>query len=129
VGEQRFALARYSPNGRLDTSFGGDGKVTTDFTHLHDDAGDVSIQQDEKILVGGQAGYRLNRAANSRFALARYNINGSLDLSFSGDGKLSTNFTRKEDSANRITIQEDEKIVAAGYAGGAAAFAIARYLP
>ena len=126
---KRFALARYSPNGSLDTSFGGDGKVTTDFTHLHDDAVDISIQQDEKILIGGQAGYRLNRAANSQFALARYNTNGSLDPSFSGDGKLSTNITRKDDGANRIMIQEDEKIVAAGYAGGATTFAIARYLP
>jgi len=126
---KRFALARYSPNGSLDTSFGGDGKVMTDFTRLQDDAGDVSFQQDEKILVGGVAGYRLNRAANSHFALARYDTNGSLDLSFSGDGKLSTNFTRKDDGANRIMIQEDEKIVAAGYTGGGATFAIARYLP
>jgi uncharacterized delta-60 repeat protein len=126
---KRFALARYSPNGSLDTSFGGDGKVITDFTRLHDEAIDVSFQQDEKILVGGEAGYRLNRAANSRFALARYNTNGSLDQSFSGDGKLATNFTRKEDGASRILAQQDEKIVAAGYAAGGATFAIARYLP
>jgi uncharacterized delta-60 repeat protein len=26
-----FALARYNPNGSLDTSFSGDGKQTTDF--------------------------------------------------------------------------------------------------
>ncbi len=26
-----FALARYTSNGNLDTSFSGDGKVTTDF--------------------------------------------------------------------------------------------------
>lgn len=126
---KRFALARYSPNGSLDTTFGGDGKVLTDFTPLHDDAGDVSFQQDEKILVGGVAGYRLNRASNSQFALARYNTNGSLDLSFSGNGKLSTNFTRKDDGVNRIAIQDDGRIVAAGYAGGGATFAIARYLP
>jgi uncharacterized delta-60 repeat protein len=126
---KRFALARYSPNGSLDTSFGGDGKVLTDFTHLHDEAVEVSFQQDEKILVGGVAGYRLNRAANSQIALARYNTNGSLDQSFSGNGKLSTNFTRKDDGANRIAIQEDGRIVAAGYAGGGAKFAIARYLP
>jgi uncharacterized delta-60 repeat protein len=126
---KRFALARYSPNGRLDTTFGGDGKVMTDFTRLHDEAIDVSFQQDEKILVGGEAGDRLNRRANSQFALARYNTNGSLDLSFSGNGKLFTNLTRKEDAASRILAQQDEKIVAAGYAAGGATFAIARYLP
>jgi uncharacterized delta-60 repeat protein len=126
---KKWALARYNTDGSLDTSFSGDGKVLTDFTSRHEDASDVSIQQDGKIVAGGDAGYRFNRTADSKLALARYNTNGSLDSSFSGDGKVSTNFTRKEDGAARIAIQGDGKIVAAGWAGGFATFAIARYLP
>ena len=33
----KFGLARYNPNGTLDTSFGGDGKVTTNFSTIADD--------------------------------------------------------------------------------------------
>jgi uncharacterized delta-60 repeat protein len=126
---KKWALARYNTDGSLDTSFSGDGKVMTDFTSRHEDASDVSIQQDGKIVAGGDAGYRFNRTADSKLALARYNTNGSLDSSFGGDGKVFTNFTRKEDGAARIAIQGDGKIVAAGWAGGFATFAIARYLP
>ena len=126
---KKWALARYNTDGSLDTSFSGDGKVMTDLTSRHEDASDVSIQQDGKIVAGGDAGYRFNRTADSKLALARYDTNGSLDPSFGGDGKVFTNFTSKEDNAARIAIQGDGKIVAAGWAGGFATFAIARYLP
>ncbi len=85
--ENDFALARYNPNGSLDPSFSGDGKQTTDFGG-NDAAIGVAIQGDGKIVtVGGAAG-----PGFSDFALARYNPNGSLDTSFSGDGKQTTDF-------------------------------------
>ena len=77
-----FALARYNPNGTLDTSFSGDGRQMTDFG-----SGD------------GAAGWRSRQtarssqsapAAGSYFAIARYNPNGTLDTTFSGDGKQTT---------------------------------------
>ena len=45
-----FALARYNPNGSLDTSFSGDGKQTTDFGGF-DQAKAVAIQGDGKIVA------------------------------------------------------------------------------
>ena len=53
-----------------------------------DGASDVAIQADGKIVavVSGSS------AAGDDFALARYNPNGSLDPSFSGDGKQTTDF-------------------------------------
>ena len=85
-----FALARYNPNGSLDTSFSGDGKQTTDFGFGADDgATAVALQGDGKIVAVGRAG---GRATGNDFALARYNPNGSLDTSFSGDGKQTTDF-------------------------------------
>ena len=53
----------------------------------------------------------------SDFALARYNPNGSLDTSFSGDGKRSTGFGG-DDAANAVALQADGKIVAAGRGAG-----------
>jgi uncharacterized delta-60 repeat protein len=118
--------------GQLDTGFGGDGRVTTDFTRGDDVAFDVAIQADGKVIAAGTANYR---GANARFALARYDTNGALDATFGGDGKVTTNFTSAWDGAFSVAIQPaDGKIVVAGEAGGtgpaesaAARFALARY--
>src|SRR2546426_376342 len=83
-----FGLARYNPNGLLDPSFSGDGRQTTDFGG-YDQAEGVAIQSDGKIVAVGLAG---GGATGNDFALARYNPNGTLDPSFSGDGRQRTDF-------------------------------------
>jgi uncharacterized delta-60 repeat protein len=110
-GTHDFALARYMPDGSLDTSFDGDGKLTTDLGGGV--AYSVALQPDGKIVAagGGAAG----------FALARYLPNGSLDASFDGDGKLTTDLG----VSYGVVLQPDGKIVAAGR--GAGGFALARY--
>lgn len=123
----KFVLLRYNADGTLDPSFGGDGKVTTDFTRREDAAWGVAIQADGKIVAAGDAGFR---TGNSRFAVARYNIDGTLDTSFGGDGKVTTQFTRKDDPVSGLVIQADGKIVVAGSAawnGTNPNFALARY--
>jgi uncharacterized delta-60 repeat protein len=59
-----FALARYNEDGSLDTSFGDDGKVTTDFGRTVDQAFALAIQRNGKIALAG--------SADGDFALARY---------------------------------------------------------
>ena len=120
-----FALARYNSNGSLDTTFDGDGKVTTDFGNSGDVVHSVAIQSDGKIVV---AGYRWN-GSNGDFALARYNSNGTLDATFDGDGKVTTDFGNSEDAARSVAIQSDGKIVVAGTIanGSNSDFALARY--
>ncbi len=81
-GSADFALARYNPDGSLDTSFSGNGRQTTDFGG-GDDANGVALQGDGKIVVAGTT----TATGEGDFALARYNPDGSLDTSFSGDGK------------------------------------------
>jgi uncharacterized delta-60 repeat protein len=120
-----FALARYNSNGSLDTTFDGDGKVTTDFG-AGDSAYSVAIQSDGKIVVGGTS-YSYNGSGN--FALTRYNSNGSLDTTFDGDGKVTTDLGSSHDEAYSLAIQSDGKIVVAGssYNGSNWDFALARY--
>lgn len=60
------------------------------------------------------AGYRENEESTD-FALTRYNGNGSLDTSFDGDGKLTTDFGTSYDKANSVVIQSDGKIIVAGF--------------
>ena len=116
-----FALARYNADGSLDASFGAGGLLTTDFGNF-DSANGIVIQPDGKIVVAGVGG--------NRFALARYNADGSLDTSFDGDGKVMTEFNGENiESANGLVLQANKKIVAIGtiYTDHAPYFALARY--
>jgi uncharacterized delta-60 repeat protein len=128
--DPKWALARYNPDGTLDTTFGGgDGRVTTNFTSHEDAIYGVAIQSDGKIVAAGDAGLR---TGNSKFALARYEANGTLDPSFGGDGKVRTNFTTGDDPVSSLVLQPtSEEIVVAGGAAQNRAnpkVAIARYL-
>ena len=115
-----FAVARLNADGSLDTSFSGDGKETTDFGSGGELAYDVALQPDSKIVVSG--------VSNFDFALARYNSDGSLDTSFSGDGKVTTSFPSFYGAAN-MDLQPDGKIVVAGYGPGTfgSSFGAVRY--
>jgi uncharacterized delta-60 repeat protein len=122
-----FALLRYNTDGSLDTSFDGDGKVTTDFGNSQDDAFDVAIQTDGKIIAVGTTFNSLTGTGDD-FAIARYNINGSLDTSFDGDGKVTTTIIgTSSDEVRAVAIQADGKIVVAGQSIGG--FAVVRYNP
>jgi len=122
-----FVLARYSPGGSLDSSFGAGGKVTTDFGGVGGRANAVILQPDGKIVAAGLSAYATNPAA---FALARYNTDGSLDSSFGTGGKVTTSFGGLYgDLANALVLQPDGKIVAAGTDEATSwDFALARYL-
>ena len=113
VSGSDFAVARYNADGSPDTTFDSDGKLTTDFSGLDDQAADVAVQGDGKIVV---TGYSTVRTGNENFALARYNADGSLDTTFDGDGKLTTDFAGNTDKAMGMAVQADGKIVAGGHA-------------
>ena len=52
---------------------------------------------------------------------------GTLDPSFSGDGKTMTDFSPQDDFVWDVALQSDGKIVAAGGSADGASFALARY--
>lgn len=87
-----FSVVRYNTDGSLDTSFDGDGKVTTKISTSFSpvDVGKaVALQPDGKIIVAGDS----RDDIGNHFALARYNQDGSLDTldtSFNGTGKVTT---------------------------------------
>ncbi|MFM7426020.1 MAG: DUF4347 domain-containing protein [Elainella sp.] len=121
-GTYDFALVRYNSDGTLDTSFGIDGKITTDFNNQNDFANSIVLQNDGKLVVAGAA---RNAAGNNDFALARYNSDGTLDTSFGIDGKIITDLDGKQDGGSSIALQSDGKLVVAGGSDGK--FAIVRY--
>jgi uncharacterized delta-60 repeat protein len=64
-----FALTRYNPNGSLDTTFGGDGKLTTAFSAGPVQASSAAIQADGRIVLVGSP---YNGSNNADFVMARY---------------------------------------------------------
>jgi uncharacterized delta-60 repeat protein len=120
-----FAAARYNPDGSLDTSFDVDGKVTTDFDGSADRAFDVAIASDGNVVLAGSS---YQGPTYTDFALVRYLSDGSLDPSFDGDGRVTTDFTNNTDQAYSVAIASDDSIVVAGIAYQAPyEIAVARY--
>ncbi|HMS43170.1 MAG TPA: delta-60 repeat domain-containing protein, partial [Pyrinomonadaceae bacterium] len=105
-----FALARYNPNGSLDTSFDTDGIVVTQVGASEEEAFAVAIQPDGKIILAGQAII----GASTDIAVVRYNPNGSLDTTFDADGIVTTPIGTGTELARSIAIQTDGKIIVAG---------------
>ncbi|MDQ4121300.1 MAG: winged helix-turn-helix domain-containing protein [Acidobacteriota bacterium] len=95
-----------------------DGKTTTDFGSKSAKAQAIALQSDGKIVVGGWAG---ENQGTSDFAVARYKLDGSLDESFDGDGKVITALSPYTDYVYDVTIQPDGKILAAGFCSSAPA--------
>ena len=123
--DEDFAAVRYHPDGTPDLAFSGDGRQTTDFGGRFEAPTGVALQGDGKIVAVGDAG-----GHDDAFGLLRYNPNGTLDPSFSGDGKQRTGFGGYQDGAAAVAVQGDGKIVAVGHAGGVYTdFALARYNP
>jgi uncharacterized delta-60 repeat protein len=133
-GQRDFALARFTASGALDTTFGTNGRVTTDFGFSQDDeANGLVVQSDGKIVVAGVA----SNNQVSAFGLARYTAAGVLDTtfgvgtgSFGPSGTVTTNFLGGPDGANAIALQSDGKLVVAGFATAPSEnrlFAAARY--
>ena len=86
-----FALARYNADGNLDATFGTGGTVTTAFGSAveSDSANAVVLQADGKIVAAGSAQIGTQSFA---FGLARYNPDGSLDMTFATSGKTTAAF-------------------------------------
>jgi uncharacterized delta-60 repeat protein len=112
------AVARLNPDGTLDTTFGTNGAVTTLFSGQGGRSFGVAIQADGKIVTAGTI---FGGNASSRFGVARYNTDGSLDTTFGVGGKVEVDFPGSYDGAYDVAIQGN-KIVVAGMTGRAGTF-------
>ncbi len=118
------AVVRLNTDGSLDTSFGGDGIVTTNIEHRFWGYKPL-IQTDGKILLGGWAEMF---STGLDFAVVRYNTDGSLDTTFGGGDGIATHaWTTTHDLGYPIALQPDGKIVQVGYYNPDREFLVARF--
>ncbi|MDQ4097109.1 MAG: hypothetical protein M3144_04485, partial [Actinomycetota bacterium] len=113
--------------GSLDLSLDGDGKVVTALAGS-DQASAVVIQPDGRIVV---VGFSVREGTGSDFTVVRYNVDGSLDATFGGDGVVLTPIGpgASRDEAFAVALEPDGRIVVAGdtYEGSTSHAALARF--
>lgn len=123
--DDNFFAMRFHTTGTLDTTFSGDGKVSTDLGGT-DYAYAMALQPDNRILVAGSRGL----ATVTTLAVLRYNTDGSLDTTWNGTGQVFTPVLLHSE-ANSVQVLPDGKVLVGGYtvvsarAGGD--FAVIRY--
>lgn len=107
--------------GTVDTFFGTEGFASASIG-ASDKAQGVAVYQSGphagKIVVVGWTG----SVPAVDFAVMRFNANGSLDTTFSGDGIATVDFMASNDYAYGVAIQSDGKIVVVGDAENPVAF-------
>ena len=110
-----FALVRLTSDGAVDSSFGVDGHVFTDFRpgadNGYDAAQAVLILPDGRIVAAGAG---VANATSVDFAVARYLADGSLDPTFSNDGLVTTDFLGYFDEIRDLKADTSGRIVAGG---------------
>jgi uncharacterized delta-60 repeat protein len=118
--DDQFGVARFLPDGSLDTSFAAHGVATTSVgSYAYGNV--VALQPDGRIVVAG--------SGLGNFALVRYEPDGALDARF-GEGGVALTAVGSYSSAYALALQPDGRILAAGSSTGSpgSQFTLARYL-
>jgi uncharacterized delta-60 repeat protein len=105
---RRFCAARLRANGNLDTTFGTRGKRIVSFGGDDEGAFGAALQPDGKIVLVGDSDFRV--------AVARLNPNGSLDTTFSGDGKVLFSWGAIS-RATAVLVLPSGKLLIGGFSG------------
>jgi uncharacterized delta-60 repeat protein len=121
------ALRRYQTDGEPDPTFGANGATTTSLSGSGFSFCAISalvLQPDGKLLAAGTA---YDEYAGYRFALLRYNADGSLDPSLGTNGIVTTSIGNSYAFARALVLRPDGRLVAGGPADGD--FALVGYNP
>ncbi|HEY6721176.1 MAG TPA: hypothetical protein VI363_06010 [Burkholderiales bacterium] len=135
-----FVLARFTPAGALDPTFGGGttGKVTTSLGAAGIGAMPpaIALQADGSIVAAGGVG-NFNTTNAPDVALVHYSVDGVLDTNFGtvAGGIVITDIGSSINYANAVAVvQPGDKIVVAGHANvnlnaGTSDIAVLQYNP
>ncbi len=117
-----FAIVRLNENGALDNSFGNNGITIVD-NGSHEIVDAMTILNDGKILLAGNN--------YNDFLSARFNTDGSLDVSYGANGWIATGFDSSDSQVKDAALQADGKFLLGGYSynnsTGVNSMAVARY--
>ena len=120
-----YALIRYLPDGSIDTTFGVDGFVKSDFINESVIVFSDTLQTDGKIVLVGQK----NDQNGNDYYLLRLNSDGTRDTNFGANGEVFVHWSSYEHTPNQVKEQSDGKLLVAGDAntGAGIVSSIARF--
>ncbi len=129
VMQYYFAAARFTQDGKLDSTFGVNGTATVlaggDSTIFEGTS--AALQTDGKILIAGYGAF-FNSQQFNHFIVARLDSNGTIDSTFGKNGISNLNNIAGTDSSNDVcyalAVQSDGKILLAGSSGTNPAIAL-----
>ena len=121
-----FLGEELQPHGVLNRgAFGLDGRFGQAFRNDDDVAWGIGLFADGGIVVGGVVG-----GAQTDLGVDRLNTDGADNTTWVGlNNVIITEITPGDDGIADLAVQPDGKVVVAGYAAGASALFVARYLP
>ena len=132
-GKPRFVVTRHTSLGALDPTWGTAGTAGATSTSFPSSDGAIAqamtLQSDGKVVVSGFT----TKGDDKLFAVARYRSNGTLDPTFSDDGRVQTALSARPTNASAaaVVVQPNGRIVAVGrrVVGDLVRIALVRYLP
>jgi uncharacterized delta-60 repeat protein len=106
----QIGLTRYTPAGKLDTTFGTKGSTITNFSSFTFDPFAFALEPNGKILVAGFV------SGGNNFGLAQFTANGVLDTTFGTDGVASA--VTGADFPSAFLLQPNGQILMGGFKDG-----------
>ena len=116
--KDRLAVVRVLPTGKLDRTFGGDGRVTRRTETPADEDGPqgatgIAVGHDGRVTVSG----KLKTGTRSQFALVRFLRDGRADASLAPRGTLGISFGSETANALDVALDADGRSIAVGWTG------------
>ncbi|MGH9042244.1 MAG: hypothetical protein ACRDZ3_18650, partial [Acidimicrobiia bacterium] len=127
-GADNLALARYTPEGLPDVTFGRQGRVVHDAGSLDEEIRSMALTPQGSIVTAGF----VNGEKGGDVLLSRFDPQGVLDESFGDEGLAVTDLSPHAERLTAVKLQPDGRIVAAGdvsWETTLADFAVLRYDP
>lgn len=123
-----FAVARYTPDGLLDPTFGGTGFVSAPTTVDQMTGYGMALDAAGRVVVAGAIRIA---GGDEELALVRFNADGSFDTDFGDGGRVVTRLSPNNDYARGVAVDSEGRIAVAGSDGTTAPFGrlcVMRYL-
>lgn len=99
-------ISRYTTLGKLDSTFGANGKIVIDYNFSDDRIVDFAIQSDDKILLCTQIRKSTSTIENNIY---RFSKDGKPDSSFGSNGIVNNGFSMTD-----MILTQDNNIIVAG---------------
>lgn len=109
-----MAVARFNPDGTLDSTFNGDGTLFIDVDQGGEYVSSVAVGPDGKIVIAGDTRPKSPCGTDcaTKFVIVRLDSAGNLDTTFDGDGIVVIPYSQQQRGS--VAIQPDNKIIVGG---------------